>query len=121
MDKFLEPLQENVKRTAKKADIDRLHKPVEHTTRKQFLKVYENQAERNAPLKPKLTDPKKKNKIAKEVTERLSTYQDLRTNEMKDLHKQREKELAKIHQQFKPCKGSEKIAKSLLNKEKEYS
>lgn len=121
MEKYLQPIQENAKRTAKKVDINRLHKPVDKHYSKAFLKIYQNVEEKNLPLKSKLSDPKEKNKIAKEVTERLSTYQDVKINEMKDLHKRREKELANEHPQFKPCKGSEKIAKSLFKKEHENS
>lgn len=121
MEKYMQPIQENTKKTAKNVDIERLHKPADKHYSKAFLKIYENAEQRNSPLKARKTDPKEKNKIAKEVTERLSTYQDVKTNEMKVLHQRREKELANEHQQFKPCKGSEKIAKSLFKKEREYS
>lgn len=54
------------------------------------------------------------------MTNRLQSYQQDKVNEMRQLHKNKEERLAQEYQPFKPCKGSQKIVKTLLEKEKEY-
>jgi hypothetical protein len=130
-EEYLVSQPDNTKRIAKNHEVDRLYKDRQYkniedgdthkASTKAFLRVSEIIAEKKAPLKSKSTDPREMSKIVKEVTERMTTYQKEKVTQIKDMNNQREQQFAQEHQQFKPCKGSEKIAKSLFKKEREYS
>ena len=105
----------------KGADYERLYR----SNDKANLQILLAQHEKKGVSKDdRATDRITPNKLPtnhEEVTNRMLSYKWEKVNEMQKLHQKYKEEHDKSHQQFKPCKGSEKIVKTLFNKEKEYA
>jgi hypothetical protein len=100
-------------------DIERLTKPKESHDCKQIHKVYNEQMTKNTSKMIQKSDEKRK--IGPNYEKRMKFYENEKLHEIQSLQKQKSEDIAKQNQQFKACKGSEKIMKSLINKEKQYT
>lgn len=114
-----EPVDPNKNR--KGADFERLYKSNDKTDIDVILAKHDRIMTTNTDLTKDKFTPNKLNTNYQEVTNRMMSYTEDKISEMQKLRDKYKQELDKTHQQFKPCKGSEKIVKTLFNKEKEYT
>lgn len=118
-DAYLIPSGPKKQRVARNQEVERLFKNNTSSKEAAELKKIDRIAEIEEQM-PKVKTTK--NKInAKEIDQRMSDYQRAKNEEMRLLTINRERDLKKETQQFKACKGSKRIVKTLFKKEKEYS
>lgn len=114
-----EPIDPN--RNRKGADFERLYKSNDKTNIDVILAKHDKKwAIKDDIAKDKIT-PNKLTVNHQEVTNRMMSYTGEKLNEIQKLRDKYQQESDKTHPQFKPWKGSEKIVKTLFNKEKEYT
>lgn len=99
----------------KHIEFDRLCQP-RHKCDSYHPKIEEEIAKKESPR-----EHKQKQKSVKKLQNRMKNYENDKLLEIQSMQKNREEEFARVNQQFKPCKGSERIVKSLFKNEKEYS